>query len=140
MKLLNTNITIASVESFTGGSFSAKVVSKPGASKYFKGALVTYWNEIKEKFNIDTKNGVVNEEVARVMAMEGKKFFQVDYCFAFTGNAGPSVLDNKDPGLIYIAINEQVFEFKLYLERNEIIKFAVDFAYDKLLKLLKKNM
>ena len=40
------NLTLASIESFTGGLFAATIVEKPGASKYFKGTIVTYHNDI----------------------------------------------------------------------------------------------
>ncbi|MGY6172460.1 CinA family protein [Candidatus Mycoplasma pogonae] len=121
-------VTFASVESFTGGAFAYEVIKTPGASQYFKGALVTYNNEIKEKLGVDTVNGVVNADAAKAMATQGKIFFNVDYCFAFTGNAGPNVLDNKPVGLVYIAINEQVFELNLAGSRIEIIQQAISFA------------
>lgn len=135
----NKKLTFASVESFTGGLFSSEIVSKPGASKFFKGALVSYSNEIKEKLGINTSQGVVSENVARDMALKGKDYFGVDYCFAFTGNAGPNVLENKEVGLIFIAINENVFQFNLKnMSRNEIRRFAVDFAIKKLQEIKEK--
>lgn len=130
------NITIASVESFTGGLFASEIVSQPGASKYFKGSLVAYNNEIKEKLGVDIKNGVVNKEVAIEMALKGKEFFNVDYCISFTGNAGPTGSEGKEVGLFYIAINENVFEFNYpHLSRNEIRKKAVEIALNKLQKI-----
>lgn len=127
------NITISSVESFTGGLFASEIVSQPGASKYFKGSLVAYSNEIKEKLGVNVKNGVVNKEVAIEMALKGKEFFNVDYCISFTGNAGPTGSEGKEVGLFYIAINENVFEFHYpHLSRNEIRKKAVEIAINKL--------
>lgn len=127
------NITIASVESFTGGLFASEIVSQSGASQYFKGSLIAYNNEIKEKLGVDVKNGVVNKEVAIEMALKGKEFFNVDYCVAFTGNAGPIGSEGKEVGLFYIAINENVFEFHYpHLSRNEIRKKAVEIAINKL--------
>ena len=76
-ELFDKDITIASVESFTGGLFASEIVKIPGASKYFKGALVTYSNEIKEKLGVDTSKGVINKEVAHQMASKGKKYFNV---------------------------------------------------------------
>lgn len=134
------NKTIASVESFTGGAFSYEFIKQPGASKVFKGSLVTYSNEIKEKFGIDTTNGVVNKKVAKEMAILGKKYFNVDYCISFTGNAGPKALDNKEVGLVYIAINENVFEIQFKdLTRNEIILESVSFAIEKLKEIIETD-
>ncbi len=130
---INKDITIASVESFTGGLFASEIIKEPGASKYFKGSLVTYWNEIKEKLGVNTSNGVINEDVAIEMALKGKQFFNVDYCVSFTGNAGPEVMDGKEVGDIFIAINDQVFELHLKnMNRNQIRIEAVKFAIKKL--------
>ncbi|UWD34283.1 CinA family protein [Mesomycoplasma molare] len=125
------NKTFASIESFTGGAFSYKIVSQPGASKYFKGSIVTYWNEIKEKIGVNTSNGVISAETALEMAKRGREFFDVDYCFAFTGNAGPIPMEKNDIGETYIAINEEVFRLELKGNREEIISQAVEFAYKK---------
>ena len=35
-------LTLGSVESFTGGLFAREITAVPGASKFYKGALVTY--------------------------------------------------------------------------------------------------
>lgn len=128
--------TIASVESLTGGGFGYQITKTPGASKFYKGTLVTYANEIKEKLGVDTSQGVVNAEVAQQMALKGKEFFNVDYCISFTGNAGPSVLDNKEVGLVYIAINEQVYELLFKGDRQQIREQAINFAIDKIKKII----
>ncbi len=127
------NFTLASVESFTGGLFAATIVEKPGSSKYFKGSIVTYHNDIKDKLGVNVTNGVINSNTALEMAKRGKEFFNVDYCIAFTGNAGPTAMEDKPVGLFYIAINNQVYEF-FYpnLSRNEIRKKAVEIAIKKL--------
>ncbi len=127
------NFTLASVESFTGGLFAATIVEKPGSSKYFKGSIVTYHNDIKDKLGVNVENGVINSNAALEMAKRGKEFFNVDYCIAFTGNAGPTAMEDKPVGLFYIAINNQVYEF-FYpnLSRNEIRKKAVEIAIKKL--------
>lgn len=127
------NFTLASIESFTGGLFASTIIEKPGASKYFKGSIVTYNNDVKAKIGVDITNGVINPQVALEMAQKGKEFFNVDYCISFTGNAGPTSMENKPVGLFYIAINDQVYEF-FYpnLTRNEIRKKAVEIAIKQL--------
>ena len=124
--------TIGSVESLTGGLFATKITETPGASKFFKGTIITYSNDIKEKLGVDTSNGVVNKEVALQMALKGKEFLGVDTCVSFTGNAGPDVLDGKEVGLVYIAINDLVYELNLKGDRQEIREQAVNFALKKL--------
>ena len=92
--------TLGSVESFTGGLFAKEITSVSGASHFFKGALVTYATEEKNRLlGISYKDidefGVVSKEVAAQMASNGKKLLNVDYCVSFTGNAGPSAMEGK---------------------------------------------
>ena len=136
---MDKELTLASIESFTGGLFASEIVSKPGASKYFKGSLVTYWNEIKEKLGVDTSEGVINKKTALEMALKGKEFFDVDICVSFTGNAGPNPMENKEVGLVFIAINNEVYEINFGdIGRNEIRKRSVEFALEKVKKIMQK--
>lgn len=130
-------ITFAAVESFTGGMFSSKIVSIPGASTFFKGSLIAYNNEIKQKLGVDISDGVINAEVAKELSLKGKEFFDVDYCFAFTGNAGPKPIESKEIGLVFVALNGQVFELKLKGTRDEIREQSVQFAFNMFQKILK---
>ncbi|MDK2819983.1 MAG: nicotinamide-nucleotide amidohydrolase family protein [Mycoplasmataceae bacterium] len=130
-------MTFAAVESFTGGMFSSKIVSIPGASTFFKGSLIAYNNEIKKKLGVNISNGVINYDVAKELALKGKEYFDVDYCFSFTGNAGPIPMESKEIGLVFIALNDQVFELKLKGTREEIREQSVQFAFNMFQKLLK---
>ena len=123
---------IATVESFTGGLMAAKITSMPGASKYYKGSLISYSNEIKELLGVDTSNGVINKEVALEMALKGKKYFNADLCISFTGNAGPTAMEDKSVGEVYIAFNDKVYPLALRGNRDEIRNQAIEFAWEKL--------
>ena len=97
--LKDKNLTIGSVESMTGGLFAARITSVPGASKVFKGSIVSYSPLIKENVvgvNKETieKYGVVSKQVAYEMAEKGRKVLDVDICVSITGNAGPT----SEPG------------------------------------------
>ena len=140
--------TLGSVESFTGGAFADRITSVSGASHFFKGALVTYATEEKNRIlgitweTID-KYGVVSQEVAGEMAGHGKCLLNVDYCVSFTGNAGPSAMENKKVGEIYIGIafkdTVQVFAYQLDGNREEIKNKAIDIAFELLEKLFWQN-
>jgi nicotinamide-nucleotide amidase len=130
-------LTFASVESFTGGMFSSEIVGIPGASKFFKGSLVSYSNDIKNKIGVNTSRGVVNSRVAKEMALGGKEYFEVDYCFSFTGNAGPTATEDKPVGLVFIAINDEVHELNFKGNREEVRRQSVDFALEIFRKLIK---
>ena len=133
--------TLGSVESFTGGLFAREITKVPGASKVFKGALVTYATEEKIRIlgiskKLIDRVGVVSQEVAAEMAGHGMVLLNVDYCIAFTGNAGPDAMEGKPVGEIYIAVAAydtcQVFKYNLSGSRDEIQKKAVDLGYQHL--------
>lgn len=137
--------TLGSVESFTGGLFAREITKVSGASHFFKGALVTYASEEKNRilgisYDVIDEYGVVSKEVAAQMASNGQKLLNVDYCVSFTGNAGPTAMEGKPVGLIYIGIaiydKVEVYEFVLSGDRDTIQNKGVKNA----LKLLEQKI
>lgn len=140
--------TLGSIESFTGGLFASEVTSVPGASSVFKGSVVTYATE--EKINIlkipeatVKQFGVVSKEVACAMANNGRQLLNVDFCISFTGNAGPSAMENKPVGEIYIGLSvgslARVYAYNLKGSRDEIRNEAIKQAYLILENILKES-
>ena len=140
-------LTLGSVESMTGGLFSAKFTEIPGSSAVFKGGIVTYSSEEKinivgvKKETID-KFGVVSSEVAKEMAELGRKLLNVDVCVSVTGNAGPTCEPGGKPaGCFYIGVSTKdgtvAEEYFLPQKRNEVRNGAVlamrDIAYLKII-------
>lgn len=129
--------TIGSVESFTGGLFASEITNVPGSSAYYRGSLITYSSEIKNHvLRIDVSHGVISKETALEMTKAGRRLLDVDYCVSFTGNAGPTAMDNKPVGLVYVAINDDVYELQLKGTRKQIKKQAVDFALEKVAAII----
>ena len=146
--LISHNITVSSVESFTVGNFASMLGSVPGISKVYKGSLVTYQSETKERLlsidhDIIAKYGVVSKEIASLMCVNGKAILNSDICVSFTGNAGPDSMENKPVGEVYIGINfkDDISVYKLNLKgsRSEIVKQAMDFAVRKLIAKFQVN-
>ena len=141
--------TLGSVESFTGGLFAREITKVSGASHFFKGALVTYASEEKNRilgisYDVIDEYGVVSREVAAQMASNGQKLLNVDYCVSFTGNAGPTAMEGKPVGLIYIGIaiydKVEVYEFHLSGDRDTIQNEGVNNALELLeQKILENN-
>ena len=137
--LIKNNISIGTVESFTVGNFATMLGNIPGISKVYKGSLVTYQSETKERLlgiehPLIEKYGVVSKEIATLMCVNGKSILDVDLCISFTGNAGPDAMEGKPVGEVYIGIAyEDVVVYKLNLEgsRKEIALKAIDFAQKK---------
>jgi len=142
--MINNKYTLSVVESLTGGMCSEYITSFPGASNFYKGGMITYSNEIKEKLGVNKdvilKYGAVSKECASRMVIAGRKYFDSDICISFTGNAGPSTLENKMVGLVYIGINilgdVSVFSNVFSGDRNQIREKAVDFAISTLQDIL----
>lgn len=112
-RLKELQLTIGSIESMTGGLFASNITSVPGASKVFKGSVVSYSALIKEsvvgvkKETID-KYGVVSSKVAYEMAEKGRKLLDVDICVSVTGNAGPTAEPGEEGvGVVYLGISSK---------------------------------
>ena len=140
--------TLGSVESFTGGLFARSITEVAGASHFYKGGLVTYASEEKNRllgisYEVIDEFGVVSKEVASLMAASAQKVLNVDYCVSFTGNAGPTAMENKPVGLVYIGVafydKVEVYEFNLKGDRNFIQKQGVINALEILGKKILEN-
>ena len=86
--------TLATAESCTGGMIGAMLTSVPGASKVYKGGIISYWSEVKQELlgvdEDDLKNlGPVSMQVAASMAEGARKARQADVAVSVTGLAGP---------------------------------------------------
>ena len=138
-------LTLGSVESFTGGMFAKEITAVSGASKFYKGGLVTYATEEKARLLGISKDdieqyGVVSEQIAYQMAENGRDLLDVDVCVSFTGNAGPEAMEGKPVGEIYIGLSSKdgtlVFPYMLKGTRNFIqeegVKNALEIIKEKI--------
>lgn len=104
-------LTLATAESCTGGLIAARLTDLPGSSQYFKGGVVSYSNELKEKFlgvprQILEKHGAVSRETALAMAEGIRNRASSDIGLSVTGIAGPGGdTPDKPLGLVYIALS-----------------------------------
>ncbi|MBQ9036235.1 MAG: nicotinamide-nucleotide amidohydrolase family protein [Erysipelotrichaceae bacterium] len=146
--LLEKGYTIASCESLTGGLFAARMTEIPHVSQVLKGGIVSYWNEIKEhvvgvkKETIDAY-GVVSKQTAYEMALNVQQKFEVNVAVSFTGNAGPSTLEDKPAGLVYtcIMINGEAHPFCDLIEmpRNELRQEIINRTVNRLKDFLRNS-
>lgn len=146
--LMENNITVGSIESLTGGLFASTITRIPGVSKVYKGTIVSYATEIKENLvkvdkQVINEKGVISRECALEMAKKGKELLNADLVVSFTGNAGPSSMENKEAGLVYIGLafrsDIEVYELKFKGTRNLIRKKCVDFAFNKILEKINRT-
>lgn len=147
-EMTNRNYTLATAESFTGGKIAQRITSIPGASKYYKGTVVSYATEAKiEVLKVPDlmveEHSVVSAEVAEQMAKNVKELLKTDFAIATTGNAGPTKGDSDaDVGTVYIAIASPkgVFAEKFMMgnHRERIVQKSVNKAFELLQKEILK--
>ena len=149
-KLTKLGHTIGTAESCTAGAISAYIASVSGASKYFRGGIVSYATDIKESIlgvphHIIEKCDVVSKEVAYNMALGAKTVLNVDYAVGITGYAGNTGGNEKSPnGTIWICVlngfNGKRLFCKLFEQndRKTNLEHAVEAAIDLCLEMLKQ--
>jgi nicotinamide-nucleotide amidase len=148
--LTQQNKTIATAESCTGGKIAQVLTSVSGASKYFKGSVVSYATETKIALlglseDLIKEHSVVSAEVAKQMAISIQKLMKSDYAIATTGNAGPSKGDSEsEVGTVFIALatpNEVLIEeFNFGQPRDKVIDRAALKSLEMLRKEILKNL
>ena len=118
------------MESCTGGLFSDTITNVPGASRYFRGAIVSYATEVKEMMGVDPalikEHTVISAEVASAMANAVRARLGADIGIGITGVAGPDPQDGAPVGQVYIAVESdkvpsQALSF-LFAQSREAIK------------------
>lgn len=126
--LYNSEKTLGTAESCTGGRIAEAIISVPGASNYFKGGIVSYTNEVKENIlkvshEVLEEQTAVCEEVAREMVLGAIDALKVDFAISATGVAGPTGGTAEIPvGTIWIG----------YGNKDDVrtIKLTEDFGRD----------
>ena len=131
--LWETEKTVGTAESCTGGRIAEAIIAVPGASKYFKGGIISYVNEIKERLlNVDSQvleeKTAVCEEVAMQMVKGACKALNTDYAIAATGVAGPTGGTKDIPvGTIWLACGslDRVVTLKVEEDHGRDINLAI---------------
>lgn len=125
--------TVATAESCTGGRIAEAIIAVPGASKYFKGGIICYVNEVKENLlgvshELLEEKTAVCEEVAIAMVKGACKALNTDYAIAATGIAGPGGGTKEIPvGTIWLACGtvDQVVTCKVEEDHGRDINLAI---------------
>ena len=131
--LWETEKTVGTAESCTGGRIAEAIISVPGASKYFKGGIISYVNEIKESIlgvdhQVLEEQTAVCEEVAKQMVIGACKALNTDYAISATGIAGPTGGTKEIPvGTIWLACgnDERISTIKVQEDHGRDINLAI---------------
>ena len=133
--------TVGTAESCTGGRIAEAIMAVPGASKYFKGGIISYVNEIKESLlgvdpQVLEEKTAVCEEVAVAMVKGACKALNTDYAISATGIAGPSGGTKDIPvGTIWLACGNAERVVTLLVQEDHGRDINLSIATNKAMQL-----
>ena len=136
--------TLVTAESCTGGGIGAALTAVSGSSAVFKGGIISYTNEVKNKvLGVNAKlleeKGAVSAPVAEAMAKGARERLGADIAVSVTGLAGPGGDDYGNPvGTVYIGYSDEtkteVRHFLFCGGREPIRRQAVEAALSMILE------
>ena len=102
------SLTLATMESCTGGLLASTITDVPGSSQYFKGGIIAYNNIVKITNGVDPKlieqHGAISPQVAEAMAIAAAQGLEADVGIGITGVAGPFEQEGKAVGTVNISV------------------------------------
>ena len=134
--------TLATAESCTAGNIAAVITAIPGSSRFYKGGIVAYSNDVKKsllsvKEETLAEKGAVSEETVVEMVKGAMKSLDTTHAVATSGLAGPGGGSHEIPvGTIWIAVgnDKEVLTAKLCEDNGR--ELNIQAATTKALQLL----
>ena len=133
--------TLGIAESVTGGLVGGRITSIAGASRVFKGGVISYASDVKFDVLGVEAGPVVSERAAMQMASGAQRVLGASVGLALTGVAGPDEQDGEPAGTLCVGVsfpNGQTFSTRSQLpgQRDQMRQFSVITALAFLRKLL----
>ena len=136
--------TLCTAESCTGGMIGAALTAVSGASNVYKGGIVSYTNEVKQRLlGVDAdlleREGAVSAPVAKAMAVGARTALNADIAVSVTGLAGPGGDEFGNPvGTVFIGYADanmaEVRHFVFSGDREAVRTQAVEEALKLILE------
>jgi nicotinamide-nucleotide amidase len=120
-------LTLATMESCTGGFLANSITEVPDSDAYFKGGVVAYTNPVKIANGVPEatieNHGAVSQQTATAMARAIREKLGADFGIGITGVAGPSEQEGKPAGLGYLSVAGpvEVREMELRLPPRRLV-------------------
>jgi nicotinamide-nucleotide amidase len=139
--LATDGLSLGLAESLTGGLASSRLVNVPGASAWFRGAVVSYASEVKFDVLAVPEGPVVSEAAAKAMAEGARRVLGADVGLSITGVAGPDPQDGRPPGTVFVGLalpgaETEATEFTVPGDRERVRQYATIAALDLLRRRL----
>lgn len=135
--------TLVTAESLTGGGIGAALTAVPGASAVYKGGVVSYTNEVKNRIlgvpqEILDRYGAVSMWTAGYMASGVRDLLKADVAVSVTGLAGPDGDEFGHPvGTVFIGYasgpKSIAKQYHFHGSREEIREQTIEAALELIL-------
>lgn len=135
--------SLVTAESLTGGGIGAALTAVSGASKVFKGGIISYTDQVKHQLlgvSVDILSvfGAVSAPVAEAMAVGARKALQADVAVAVTGLAGPDGDEfGHSVGTVFIGYADEsgstVGEYHFFGDREAVRNQTIEAALQVIL-------
>ncbi len=130
--------TLATAESCTGGGIGAALTAVPGASRVYRGGIISYCNGVKQSLlgvapSVLLEDGAVSARTACAMAQGARSALEADIAVSVTGLAGPDGDESGHPvGTVFVGYADAGAvlsrEFHFSGDRDAVRQQAVDAA------------
>ncbi len=139
--LVDRGLTLGLAESLTGGLMSSRLVAVPGASAWFRGAVVSYASEVKYRVLGVPEGPVVTADAAVAMAEGACRVLGATVGLGITGVAGPDDQDGRPPGTVFVATvlpgrPTEARELRVPGDRPRVRQYSTISAFDLLRRRL----
>jgi nicotinamide-nucleotide amidase len=108
--LVAKGLSLATMESCTGGLLANTITNIPGSSKYFKGGLIAYTDDARTAFGFDwqliSQCGLISAKAAETMATMAREKLGASIGAGLTGVMGPAEVEGKPVGTIFVGIDD----------------------------------
>ncbi len=146
--LLQQGLSLATMESVTGGLLANSISEVPDSSSYFKGGVVAFSKESMLAHGVPAdileRFGEASQETANAMAIAARESAGADFGIGVAGVIGPAEQEGKPPGQIYIAIaaNNELREFQLRVPPRRLVikRRAANTALTELRKMINASV
>jgi nicotinamide-nucleotide amidase len=138
-------LTLATMESVTGGDVSNVITNNAGSSVYFLGGVIAYSRQVKERYGVDPnvidRFGMISAETAQSMADAVRRSLDADIGVATSGIAGKEAVEGRAPGTCFVAVSmdgvHEVREIHRPAERDIAKRYFAQCALDLLRRALR---
>ena len=142
--LAERGLTLATMESCSGGFLANSITDQPGSSSYYKGGVVAVTEDLLRSSGVPSgiieRNGTVSRPTAMAMAQAARSTLGADYGIGITGVIGPEVVEEQPVGQVYVAIagikDSRELEFRTPPRRIVIKRRVSNTALTELRKLI----